>query len=83
TLLAARVGDMQQKFRFYRIGLVLAVAATTLMGSTTQPWLWSLLRFVAGLSSSAGLLLASGRVLSWLLGRRQRPRRGLLCAGRG
>ncbi len=48
TLLAARVGDMQQKFRFYRIGLVLAVAATNPDGDTTQPWLWSLLRFVAG-----------------------------------
>lgn len=83
TLLAARVGDMQQKFRFYRIGLVLAVAATTLMGTTTQPWLWSLLRLVAGMSSTAGLLLASGLVLNWLLANRQRPRLGLHFAGLG
>lgn len=83
TLLAARVGDMQQKFRFYRIGLVLAVVATALMGATTQPWLWSLLRFVAGLSSTAGLLLASGLVLNWLLANKQRPRLGLHFAGLG
>lgn len=83
TLLAARVGDMQQKFRFYRIGLVLAVVATGLMGVTTQPWLWSLLRFVAGLSSTAGLLLASGLVLNWLLANQQRPRLGLHFAGLG
>jgi predicted MFS family arabinose efflux permease len=83
TLLAARVGDMQQKFRFYRVGLVLAVAATTLMGTTTQPWLWSVLRFVAGMSSTAGLLLASGLVLNWLLANRQRPRLGLHFAGLG
>jgi predicted MFS family arabinose efflux permease len=83
TLLAARVGDMQQKFRFYRVGLVLAVVATGLMGVTTQPWLWSLLRFVAGLSSTAGLLLASGLVLNWLLANQQRPRLGLHFAGLG
>ena len=67
TLLVARVGDMRRKFHFYRVGLVLAVLATGLMGLTTTPWLWSLLRFVAGLSSTAGLLLASGLVLNWLL----------------
>lgn len=83
TLLAARVGDMQQKFRFYRIGLVLAVAATALMGVTTQPWAWSLLRLVAGLSSTAGLLLASGLVLNWLLAHQHRPRLGLHFAGLG
>lgn len=83
TLLAARVGDMQQKFRFYRMGLVLAVVATGLMGVTHQPWLWSLLRFVAGLSSTAGLLLASGLVLNWLLANKQRPRLGLHFAGLG
>lgn len=83
TLLAARLGNMQQKFRFYRIGLVLAVVATGLMAVTTQPWLWSLLRFVAGLSSTAGLLLASGLVLNWLLANGQRPRLGLHFAGLG
>ncbi len=83
TLLVARVGDMRQKFRFYRIGLLLAVGATALMGATTQPWLWSVLRFVAGLSSTAGLLLASGLVLNWLLAHGQRPRLGLHFAGLG
>ncbi|WP_312710425.1 YbfB/YjiJ family MFS transporter, partial [Stenotrophomonas sp.] len=59
TLLVARVGDPQRRFRFYRAGLLLAVAATALMGCTTRPWLWSVLRFIAGMSSTAGLLLAS------------------------
>lgn len=83
TLLVARVGDMRQKFHFYRVGLVLAVLATGLMGLTTTPWLWSLLRFVAGLSSTAGLLLASGLVLNWLLAQGLRPRLGLHFAGLG
>ncbi|MNK64657.1 Major Facilitator Superfamily protein [compost metagenome] len=83
TLLVARVGDMRQKFQFYRVGLVLAVLATGLMGLTTTPWLWSVLRFVAGLSSTAGLLLASGLVLNWLLAQGLRPRLGLHFAGLG
>lgn len=83
TLLVARVGDMRQKFHMYRAGLLLAVAATALMGVTTHPALWSALRFLAGLSSTAGLLLASGLVLNWLLAHRRRPRLGLHFAGLG
>lgn len=83
TLLVARVGDMQLKFRFYRAGLLLAVVATALMGVTSHLWLWSVLRFLAGLSSTAGLLLASGLVLNWLLAQRRRPRLGLHFAGLG
>lgn len=83
TLLVARVGDPQRRFRFYRAGLLLAVAATALMGCTTRPWLWSVLRFIAGMSSTAGLLLASGLVLNWLLAQRRRPRLGLHFAGLG
>jgi predicted MFS family arabinose efflux permease len=83
TLLVARVGDMRLKFRFYRVGLLLAVASTALMAFTTTPWLWSALRFVAGLSSTAGLLLASGLVLNWLLAHGHRPRLGLHFTGLG
>ncbi len=83
TLLVARVGDMRQKFHFYRVGLVLAVVATALMGVTPHLWLWSVLRFLAGLSSTAGLLLASGLVLNWLLAQQRRPRLGLHFAGLG
>lgn len=83
TVLVARVGDMQLKFRFYRIGLVLAVVSTGLMGTTTDMATWGVLRFVAGLSSTAGLLLASGLVLNWLLAHQHRPQLGLHFAGLG
>lgn len=83
TVLVARVGDMQLKFRFYRIGLVLAVVSTGLMGTTTDMAIWGVLRFVAGLSSTAGLLLASGLVLNWLLAHQRRPQLGLHFAGLG
>ncbi len=83
TVLVARVGDMQLKFRFYRIGLVLAVVSTGLMGTTTDMAIWGVLRFVAGLSGTAGLLLASGLVLNWLLAHQRRPQLGLHFAGLG
>lgn len=83
TVLVARVGDMQLKFRFYRIGLVLAVVSTGLMGTTTDMAFWGVLRFVAGLSSTAGLLLASGLVLNWLLAHQRRPQLGMHFAGLG
>ena len=83
TVLVARVGDMRQKFRFYRIGLVLAAVSTGLMGATGDMTTWGVLRFVAGLSSTAGLLLASGLVLNWLLTQQRRPQLGLHFAGLG
>lgn len=83
TLLVARVGNMQLKFRFYRFGLLLALVSTALMGLTTHVATWCVLRFVAGLSSTAGLLLASGLVLNWLLQHGRRPRLGLHFAGLG
>lgn len=83
TLLVARVGDMHLKFRFYRLGLLLAVVSTGMMGAATHMATWGVLRFVAGLSSTAGLLLASGLVLHWLLAHQRRPRLGLHFAGLG
>ncbi len=83
TLLVARVGDMHLKFRFYRLGLLLAVVSTGLMGAAAHMATWGVLRFVAGLSSTAGLLLASGLVLHWLLAHQRRPRLGLHFAGLG
>ncbi len=57
VLLATAVGDVERKFRLYRIGLLLAVVCTAGMGLTTHVALWAALRFVAGLSSAAGMLL--------------------------
>ena len=66
ALLAAQTHSLVQKYHFYRIGLVLAVLSTAAMGLTQDPVFWMLLRFISGLSSVAGLLLASGLVLNWM-----------------
>jgi len=83
ALLAAATGDLRQKLLFYRIGLLLAVVTTAALGMTTDPVLWALLRFVSGLSSTAGLLLASGLALNWLIRNGHRPELGLHFTGLG
>lgn len=83
ALVAASIGDLRRKFLLYRVGLVVAVLSTAAMGLTTDVTLWALLRFVSGLSSTAGLLLASGLVLNWLIRQGHRPELGLHFTGLG
>jgi len=83
ALLAASISDLGRKFVLYRIGLVIALLSTAAMGMTEDFYLWALLRFVSGLSSTAGLLLASGLVLNWLMRQGCRPELGLHFTGVG
>lgn len=83
TVLAAMAGDLRRRYVLYRIGLVVAVASTAAMGLTSNPVAWGVLRFLSGLSSVAGLLLASGLVLNWLLQHGRRPDLGLHFTGMG
>lgn len=83
ALLASWLGDLRHKFQLYRIGLVVAVLSTGAMGMTHQLLPWLLLRFVSGVSSTAGLLLGSGLVLNWLMRHGQRPELGLHFTGIG
>lgn len=83
ALIAATTSDLQFKFRFYRAGLVLGVLATAAMGLTDNVYWWILWRYLAGVSSTAGLLLASGLALNWLIRHQQRPELGLHFAGLG
>ncbi len=83
AMLAASVGNLQQKFVLYRAGLVLAVVTTAALGLTENTALWAVLRFLSGLSSTAGLLLASGLALNWLIRNGHRPELGLHFTGLG
>lgn len=83
ALIAATTSSLQRKFVMYRIGLVLGVLTTAAMGLTEDVYWWSLWRYLAGLSSTAGLLLASGLVLNWLIRHRHKPELGLHFAGLG
>ena len=83
ALTVSLISDLHLKDRLYRIGLVLAVLTTAGMGLTDNVWLWLLLRFFAGLSSAAGMLLGAGLVLNWLIRNDHRSELGIHFSGIG
>ncbi|MBF0455872.1 MAG: YbfB/YjiJ family MFS transporter [Magnetococcales bacterium] len=83
ALLASFINDLILKDRLYRIGLVISVLTTLGMGLTTNLWVWEVLRFLAGLSSAAGLLFGSGLILNWLLRHNHPSELGIHFGGTG
>lgn len=83
AIVASQVSSMILKDKLYRLGLVVAVLTTIGMGLTTHVWLWSVLRFLAGLSSAAGLLLASALIMNWLIRNDHRSELGIHFSGLG
>lgn len=83
AIIASLINNLVLKDRLYRIGLIIAVLSTVGMGLTDHLWLWALLRFFAGLSSAAGLLLGSGLILNWLIRHDHRSELGIHFAGLG
>ncbi|MCB1894257.1 MAG: YbfB/YjiJ family MFS transporter [Zoogloeaceae bacterium] len=83
ALLAANISNLVLKDRLYRIGMVLAVLSTAAMAASTSPVWWCAWRFVAGLSSAAGMLLGTGLILNWLIRHDHRPELGIHFAGIG
>ena len=83
ALLAASISQLRYKFVIYRAGLLVALFSTAAMGMTSDPLLWTLLRLVSGFSSTAGLLLASGLILNWLIRHGHKPELGLHFTGMG
>ena len=71
------------KDRLYRIGMVVAILSTVVMGLTTDVTVRALSRFVAGLSSAAGMLLGTGLILNWLIRHNHRSELGIHFAGIG
>lgn len=71
------------KFYFYRINLLVALVSTLMMGLTTDILLWSLSRFIAGVSSTAGIILAAGFVMTWLKRHGFKAQLGIHFAGLG
>jgi predicted MFS family arabinose efflux permease len=83
VLLVSRLRDLMLKDRLYRIGLVLAVVTTAMMALAESPVLWGASRYLAGLSTAAGLMLGSGLILNWLLRHGHRAELGLHFSGLG
>ncbi len=83
VLLVTRLRDLGLKDRLYRGGLVLAVLTTLMMALGESPILWGLSRYLAGLSSAAGLMLGSGLILNWLIRHDHRSELGIHFMGIG
>ncbi|KKL01791.1 YbfB/YjiJ family MFS transporter [Rheinheimera mesophila] len=83
ALLAVRLKNWQWKFYAYRTGLVFAVLSTLATAYSSDPLFWGLWRFLAGLSSAASMLLASGLILQQLAARGAKAELGLHFAGLG
>ena len=83
ALFASMINDLVLKDRLYRIGMIVAVASTILMGMTTDFSIWAISRFIAGLSSAAGLMLGSGLILNWLIRHNHRSELGIHFSGVG
>lgn len=83
ALIASLISDLVLKDRLYRIGMILAIVSTAMMGVTTDFTVWALSRYVAGLSSAAGLLLGSGLILNWLIRHHHRSELGIHFSGIG
>ncbi|MGA3302453.1 MAG: YbfB/YjiJ family MFS transporter [Methylovirgula sp.] len=83
ALVAALIGDLVLKDRLYRLGMVLAVLTTVMMGMTTNVVLWGVSRYLAGLSTAAGMLLGTGLILNWLIRHDHRSELGIHFSGIG
>ena len=83
ALIASLISDMVLKDRLYRIGMILAILSTAMMGMSTDFTVWALSRFIAGFSSAAALLLGSGLIMNWLIRHDHRSEMGIHFAGIG
>lgn len=83
ALLASVISDLVLKDRLYRGGLILAVATTAMMGMSDNAVVWAVSRFLAGLSTAAGMLLGSGLILNWLIRHNHRSELGIHFSGCG
>jgi predicted MFS family arabinose efflux permease len=83
ALIASRISSLVLKDRLYRIGMVLAIVSTVVMGLSTNVVVWALSRYVAGLTSAAAMLLGTGLIMNWLIRHNHRSEMGIHFAGIG
>lgn len=67
TLIAASISDLKLKDTLYRISLIIAVLTTIAMAWTENWIIWVILRYLAGLTATGGLLFGAGLILNWLI----------------
>ncbi len=83
AIITSLVSDVKLKDRLYRVGLLVAIVSTWMMGATTSLLVWEISRFLAGLGTAAGMLMGSGLVLNWLMMHNFRSELGVHFSGVG
>ncbi|WP_166423870.1 YbfB/YjiJ family MFS transporter [Paraglaciecola sp. 20A4] len=83
VLIVSNLNNLTHKYLLYRLYLVLAVVTTAAMGLTTDIYLWAILRFISGICTSAGFIIASGLILKWLVHHGKRGELGIHFSGIG
>nr|WP_320134997.1 YbfB/YjiJ family MFS transporter [uncultured Amphritea sp.] len=83
ALLISFIHSLALKARLFRVGLLVSVITSLAMGLTTLEPLWYLLRYLSGLSSSAGMLLGGGLLMHWLMKRNHKAELGIFFSGLG
>jgi predicted MFS family arabinose efflux permease len=83
ALIASRITSLVLKDRLYRVGMVLAIVSTLVMGLSTNVVVWAVSRYVAGLTSAAAMLLGTGLIMNWLIRNNHRSEMGIHFAGIG
>lgn len=66
ALLASRISTALLKQQLFRIGLILALACNALLPLFDNTLAWSLLRYLSGLGSAAGMVIGTSLVLEQL-----------------
>lgn len=83
AIIASNINNITLKDRLYRVGLIAAVLSTLLMGISENYIIWAFSRFIAGLSTAAGLLLGTGLILNWLIRNKHQGELGIHFSGIG
>jgi predicted MFS family arabinose efflux permease len=83
VLLAASLHNLNHKYNLHRVYLILSVVTSAAMVITTDLVTWAVLRFIAGVCASGGLIIASGLILKWLVKNNHRAELGIHFTGAG
>lgn len=66
SIFSVFIKDINAKVKYFRIGMVLCVATTLVLGTTTNETLWLLSRVVAGFGAAMALVVGSAIVMTKL-----------------
>jgi MFS family permease len=83
VLMAANMHNLNHKYNLHRVYLILSVVTSAAMMMTTDMITWAVLRFIAGVCASGGMIIASGLILKWLVNNNYRAELGIHFSGAG